>query len=51
MQTLYSQALFEAAKEGHTQCVKILLDKGASVDHTNESGDNCLTQAIKNNYR
>ena len=44
------QALLLAAENGHSRCVRILLESEANVDEKSE-GYNCLMKAIKKKHR
>lgn len=43
-------ALYVASEKGHTDCVSILLDLGASVSARSSSGRNCLHAAIEHDH-
>ena len=40
-----------AARNGHTKCVTLLLEKGANVNQRDSEGRNCLTIAIQNHHK
>jgi len=45
-------ALLQAAANGHTKCVSLLIQKEeASVLQTDKTGNNCLMLAIKNHHK
>ena len=40
-----------ASSNGHTDCVKVLLEMGADVNIKNADGFNCMDLAIDNNHK
>ena len=44
------KSVTEAAKDGHLDCVKTLMEKGANVNTTDESGRTALMRAAKNGH-
>lgn len=40
-----------ACKNGHSECVKLLIDRGADVRNTSSEGDNCMDMAIDNGHK
>ena len=43
-----STPLHHASANGNTDCMSILLDKGAEISKTDEDGKNCLDLAVEN---
>ena len=41
------KSITEVAKDGHLDCVKTLMEKGANVNTTDESGRTALMRAAK----
>ena len=44
-------ALFAAAKKGHIQCVKYLVEKGANINLKGENNLTPLAVAMQNNHK
>lgn len=42
--------LYRACRQGHLDCVRLLLDRGANAQATDDSGTSCLTVAKERNH-